>query len=86
MAIINWRDAPLISPKGLIVAAGLGALGYGLGKRGLGWLLKVANLPKTAHQLLIGAGLCVFGWLATNAHLRWFDPRYLRSGKINRDD
>lgn len=86
VAVIHWRDAPLISPKGLVVAAGLGALGYALGKRGLGWLLKVTNLPKTAHQLLIGAGLCVFGWLATNAHLRWFDPRYLRAGKINRDD
>ena len=80
-ALWMWHAEPLLSLRGLAAALGLLGLGVVLGKFGLAWLLKVLDIRKTAHQVLVGIALSAAGWLGTWIHLLVFDRMYLAKGR-----
>ena len=82
-AIVFWHNEPLFSPKGIASALGVLGLAFVLGKFGLAWILKLFNIRKTAHQILVGVGLSVAGWLGTWLHILIFDRMYLRKGEVH---
>lgn len=81
-ALIMWHDEPLFSVRGFTAALGMLGLTVVLGKVGLAWILKVLNIRKTAHQVLVGVGLSVAGWFGTWLHILVFDRMYLRKGRL----
>jgi hypothetical protein len=81
-ALIAWEDEPLSSFRGITAAVALLAITFLIGKLGLGWILKIVNAKKTLHQMFVGAGLGVVGWIGTWVHLKWFDPVFLKMGKV----
>lgn len=83
-ALINWHDEPLSSPAGFTAALALLGLSVLLGKFGLGWILKIVNFRKTAHQILVGIVLSLAGWVGTRIHLQIFDRLYLKKGRLDR--
>ena len=83
-AIVLWHDQPLFSPRGIASAIGVLGLTYVLGKFGLAWILKLFNIRKTAHQVLVGVGLSVAGWFGTWLHILIFDRMYLDKGEVNK--
>lgn len=68
----------LLSSRGLawmVVVALVGALAGT-------WAARLFNLQGTLWKVAIGAGASAFGWLGTKIHLRWFDPLFIRYGKV----
>jgi hypothetical protein len=47
----------------------------------VGSLCLVQRVRDWLGKVGVGIGLALFGWLASRAHLRWFDPMYLRRGR-----
>jgi predicted acylesterase/phospholipase RssA len=60
---------------GLLLAGVLGVLG-------VGWILKVINIKKSIHQVLVSIGLCTFGAVLTWVHVLIFDKLFLKKGKV----
>ena len=81
-ALVAWRAEPLLTPKGILAAAALAALVFGAGRLGLGVVVKVIRYRKTLHQILLGAGLAVAGWLVLGLHLKFLNPLFLRYGAL----
>jgi hypothetical protein len=82
-AVVLWHDQPLFSPRGIASALGVLGLAFVLGKIGLAWILKLFNIRKTAHQVLVGVGLSVAGWFGTWLHILIFDRMYLHKGELD---
>ncbi len=83
-ALVMWHDEPLFSVRSFVSALGLLGLTIALGKFGLAWILKVFNVQKTAHQVLVGIALSVVGWFGTWTHILIFDRMYLDKGKLEK--
>lgn len=84
----------------LLAAAGYWAFGVTLTLQGVALSVLVAvigsyagpvvarilQLPGTRWKVLRGVLLATAGWIGTNIHLHWFDPRYLRWGSVENSD
>lgn len=46
-------------------------------------VVKTINYRKTLSEIGIGIGLTLFGFLAAKLHLRFFDPLYLKLGRMS---
>jgi hypothetical protein len=82
-ALVAWRGEPLLTPKGILAAIALAALVFAAGRLGLGIIVKVIRYRKTLHQILLGAGLAVAGWLVLGLHLKFLNPLFLRYGALH---
>jgi hypothetical protein len=78
-SIDNWRLHLL--RVGFIAAPIFGALaGLLLGKT----VVRVVRYRETLERIGLGLALALFGWLIAGIHLLWFDPWFLRSGRVSR--
>jgi predicted acylesterase/phospholipase RssA len=66
---------------GTLGILGLGALVTAFGG---GLMLKFINYRKTVGTILFHIALALVGWLVARLHLRIFDKRFLRLGKVSR--
>jgi cytochrome c biogenesis protein CcdA len=66
----------------LLAAIALATVVFGAGALGLSLLVKAIHYRKTLHQVLLGAGLTVAGWLIMWFHLLVLNPRFLRYGAL----
>lgn len=80
--LVNWRAEPFLTPKGLAAAAALAVLGAAAAALGLQALVRLIRYRKTVHQILWGAGLSLAGTLVSWVHLTFFDPWFLKRGKV----
>ena len=78
-----WGGQPSTSLKAMAAAPGIAVVAIAFYKFGLGPLLRLIGYRKTAHQLLIGAGLSTVGWIVAWLHILIFDRAYLRHGKVD---
>lgn len=85
MIAIVWffRGEPFFSLEGLLAWGAGTVLLLLIGALGLGTLAKTVQYEKTAHQILIGAALCVVGWIGSWTHLTFFDKWFLDRGKLD---
>ena len=80
-----WRGETISSWRGVgatVCVTLLSILACSLGLKFLVWAVRYR---KTAHQILIGIGLCLFGVIAAWIHLYFFDSAFLRKGRIPRN-
>ena len=80
--LVVWHGEPFMTLKGFAAAVALGVLTFVATSIGLGWLVRVIQYRKTVWQILVAAGLSAVGWIGTNVHLWFFDPWFLKRGKI----
>ena len=79
-----WGGNPISTFKGLAAAAAVFALTLLAGAIGLKVIVQLIQYRKTVHQILLAAGLCVFGVIAAWIHLKIFDPWFLDNGEIGK--
>lgn len=80
----SWRDESFLTAKGVAAAAAAIGLGLLAGTLGLKALVRAVGYRKTGFQILVAAGLAVFGMAAAWLHLALFDRLFLRRGQLDR--
>jgi predicted acylesterase/phospholipase RssA len=80
----QWGGEPFLTIKGLVAAAAVTVLTILLGAAGLKVVVQLIRYRKTVHQILLAAGLCVFGTIAAWIHLIVFDRWFLNSGRLGK--
>jgi predicted acylesterase/phospholipase RssA len=81
-----WGGEPFMSVKGLVAAASLTVLSILAGAIGLKVIVQLIRYRKTVHQILLAAGLCIFGAAAALIHLKIFDRWFLKKGELDPKD
>ena len=66
-----------------MVAFATGALSLLAGGLGLSGVVKLIKRRKTIYQLLLAVPICLIGFVLSWIHLAFFDPAYLRRGKLS---
>jgi predicted acylesterase/phospholipase RssA len=82
--VSQWGGEPFLTIKGLVAAAAVTVLSILLGAVGLKAVVQLIRYRKTVHQILVAAGLCVFGTMAAWIHLIIFDRWFLNSGRLGK--
>ena len=80
--VFRWHGEPLFTPAGLAAAVALAVLGFVAARLGLQGIVKLIDYRKTLYQIVLGAVLCVFGWIAAGIHVRFFNQWFLKKGAL----
>jgi len=72
------QDINLITLRELVVMALAAGAAYIVGEN----LVRVVRFRDTLQQILIGLGMCFGGVAIARLHLWFFDPLYLKLGKV----